>query len=235
MGWIKIDRQLFEHWLWEDKPFSKGQAWIDLIGLANYEDGKTPYKGKVIICRRGTVNRSISFLAKRWGWSRDKTRDFLNLLQSDNMIHVKATTHQTTITLENYGKFQDSVTTNPTTNRQQTSQPTDSKPYKEIRRMKKNKEGEEIYSTSAQFVCPTLSEVKSYCQSRGNQIDPEEFVDYYKRQDWKLANGLSMKDWKAAVRGWEKRQQSSNKYDNHPDQRKHYGELDKEIFGDEWG
>ena len=101
--------------------------------------------------------------------------------------------------------------------------------------MKKNKEGEEIYSASAQFVCPTLSEVKSYCQSRGNQIDPEEFVDYYKRQDWKLANGLPMKDWKAAVRGWEKRQQSSNKYDNHPDQRKHYGELDKEIFGDEWG
>lgn len=238
MGWIKIDRQLFDHWLWDDKPFSKGQAWVDLIGLANFEDNKTPYKGQVILCKRGTVHRSISFLAKRWGWSRDKTRNFLKLLESDSMIRVKATTNQTTITLENYGKFQDVPTTNQSTSRQRTSQRADSELYKEKRNIKKDKElkeGKEIHSADALFVCPSLSEVKAYCQSRNNQIDPEEFVDYYQRQDWKLANGLPIKDWKAAVRGWEKRQKAANKYDNHPDQRKHYGELDKEIFGDEWG
>lgn len=134
MGYFKIDRQLFEHWVWNDKPFSKGQAWIDLIGLANYEDGKTPYKGEVITCERGTVNRSISYLAKRWGWSRDKARTFLGLLESDNMIRTKATTHHTTITLVNYDKFQDLPTTNPTTNRQQA----DSKPYKERIKINKN-------------------------------------------------------------------------------------------------
>ena len=133
MGYFVINRQIFDHWLWDDKPFSKGQAWIDLIGLANYEDGKTPYKGEVVTCKRGTVNRSISFLARRWGWSREKTRTFLALLASDNMVEIKATTNRTTITLINYGKYQLDPTTNQATNRQRT----DSEPYKERKRINK--------------------------------------------------------------------------------------------------
>ena len=152
MGFIKIDRQLFEHWIWNDKPFSKGQAWIDLIGLANYKDGKTPYKGEVVTCERGTVNRSITYLAKRWGWSRDKTRKFLTLLESDSMIRLKATTNHTTISLLNYGKFQDLPTTNHTTNRQRTLQRTDSEPYNERRRIKKYKEGEEYNPTDEEII-----------------------------------------------------------------------------------
>ena len=135
MGYFVIDRQIFDHWLWDDKPFSKGQAWIDLIGLANYEDSKTPYKGEVITCKRGTVNRSISYLARRWGWSREKTRTFLALLASDNMVELKATTNRTTITLINYGKYQLDHTTNQATNRQRT----DSEPYKERKRINNNK------------------------------------------------------------------------------------------------
>lgn len=147
MGYFKIDRQLFEHWLWEQKPFSEGQAWIDLIGLANYEDSKTPYKGKIIACKRGTVYRSITYLADRWGWSRDRARRFLKLLEDDGMIQVNATTNNTTITLVNYGFFQDSSTTdnttNKATNRQRVRQRADSEQYKERRRIKKNKEEEE--------------------------------------------------------------------------------------------
>ena len=111
-GWVSIYRDLQEHWLWEDKPFSKGQAWIDLILLANHQSGRMLYKGELIVTQRGTVNRSISWLARRWGWSRGKTRDFLHLLESDNMIRLEATTNRTTLTLINYGKFQISATTN---------------------------------------------------------------------------------------------------------------------------
>lgn len=140
MGFFKIDRKIFGHWLWEEKPFSKGQAWIDLIGMANYEGGKTLYRGKIIDCQRGTVYRSISFLARRWGWSRDKARYFLYQLQSDNMITIKSTANHTTITLLNYGKFQDSVTAKPTLNRQQIPQKADRKPDNEIRNNKNIKE-----------------------------------------------------------------------------------------------
>ncbi len=114
-GWVPVSRELQDHWMWEDKPFAHGQAWIDLIMLANYEDTKMPYKGEIIICERGTVNLSISCLANRWGWSRDKTRRFLKLLESDGMVTVNATTHRTTITLENYSIYNDV----PATKRQQ--------------------------------------------------------------------------------------------------------------------
>ena len=114
-GWVPVSRELQDHWMWDDKPFAHGQAWIDLIMLANYEDTKMPYKGEIITCERGTVNLSISYLANRWGWSRDKTRRFLKLLESDGMVTVTATTHRTTITLENYSIYNDV----PATNRQQ--------------------------------------------------------------------------------------------------------------------
>ena len=109
-GWIPVCRQIQEHWLWKEKPFSKGQAWIDLIMLANWEDKKTPYKGEIITCERGVVNLSISYLADRWGWSRHKARDFFKLLESDNMVTVKATTNRTTITIENYALYNDKPT-----------------------------------------------------------------------------------------------------------------------------
>ena len=39
-GWIKLHRELLLHDLWKYKPFSKGQAWIDLLMLANHKNNK---------------------------------------------------------------------------------------------------------------------------------------------------------------------------------------------------
>lgn len=142
MGYFKVDRQIFNHWLWEDKPFSKGQAWIDLIGLANYEDCKTAYKNKVVKCERGTTYRSLTFLANRWGWSRKKVKAFIDLLESDGMVTTKVTTHRTTITLINYGKYQDLGTTKGTTNGTTKEQQRNSKGSNERKRINKYKEGE---------------------------------------------------------------------------------------------
>lgn len=116
-GWISVHRQLEDHWLWEDKPYAKGQAWVDLLMLANHEDRKIPYKGEIITCKSGDVNRSILELSKRWGWGRDKTRKFLSLLESDGMVTVKASKHRTTITIENYEFYRHK----PTTKRQPSS------------------------------------------------------------------------------------------------------------------
>lgn len=52
---------------------------------------------------------------------------------------------------------------------------------------------------------PSIEEVKEYCNERKNHIDPEAFIDYYAQQGWKLSNGNPMKDWKATVRTWERR------------------------------
>jgi len=54
------------------------------------------------------------------------------------------------------------------------------------------------------FVKPTVEEVKAYCKERNNKVDPYQFVDFYESKGWKVGN-QPMKDWKAAVRTWEKR------------------------------
>lgn len=53
-------------------------------------------------------------------------------------------------------------------------------------------------------VPPTIDEVRAYCIERGNNVDPERFIDYYASQKWKKANGQPVSDWKACVRTWEK-------------------------------
>ena len=54
------------------------------------------------------------------------------------------------------------------------------------------------------FVPPTVQEVSEYCAERGNNVDPEHFVAHYESNGWKVGRN-SMKDWKAAVRSWERR------------------------------
>lgn len=54
------------------------------------------------------------------------------------------------------------------------------------------------------FVKPTVEEVRAYCEERNNGIDAEQFVSYYESNGWKVGR-TSMKDWRACVRTWEKR------------------------------
>lgn len=54
------------------------------------------------------------------------------------------------------------------------------------------------------FVKPTADEVRAYCAERGNHVDAQAFVDFYAAKGWKVGSA-PMKDWRAAVRTWEKR------------------------------
>ena len=55
------------------------------------------------------------------------------------------------------------------------------------------------------FSPPSAAEVREYCRERENAVDAESFVDFYAAKGWKVGNS-PMKDWKAAVRTWEKRE-----------------------------
>lgn len=68
---------------------------------------------------------------------------------------------------------------------------------------KKEKEKEKE-NKPKRFVPPLIEEIKAYCLERKNKIDPESFFDFYQSKGWKIGSN-PMKDWKAAVRTWEKR------------------------------
>ena len=54
------------------------------------------------------------------------------------------------------------------------------------------------------FKKPTLDEVKNYCILRNNNIDAESFIDFYESKNWQIGKN-KMKDWKACIRTWERR------------------------------
>ena len=116
-GFIKIYRSIFEHWIFNDAE--KFKAFIDLIQLARWKDEKLLIGNKLVTIPRGSFYTSELKLAERWGWSRHKTRDFLNLLEKEKMITKKGTSKGTTITIENYSFYQDEGTTEDTTKGQQ--------------------------------------------------------------------------------------------------------------------
>lgn len=74
-----------------------------------------------------------------------------------------------------------------------------------------NKENTNKQKKSAsRFLPPKVEEVKAYCLERNNAVDPEQFVDFYASKGWKVGS-QPMKDWKASVRTWEKRDADKNK------------------------
>nr|DAU91821.1 MAG TPA: DNA polymerase [Caudoviricetes sp.] len=106
MGWIKLDRNLQKHWIWSKEPFSRGQAWIDLLMSACWREQKQLFKGKIQVQEVGKVYISKSYLATRWHWDRRKVDRFLTTLASDGMIRLECTTDGTVIAIENYEIYQ---------------------------------------------------------------------------------------------------------------------------------
>ena len=107
-GYIKLYRDIRDHWLWEDKPFAKGQAWSDLLMLVNHEDKILMFDGHPIKVIRGMCITSLHKLADRWGWSTGKVSRFLNDLESEVMIRQERNTKRTTVSIVNYDIYQES-------------------------------------------------------------------------------------------------------------------------------
>lgn len=66
-------------------------------------------------------------------------------------------------------------------------------------------QGDESCQKQKRFCRPDVQEVADYCRERGNQVDAQRFVDYYTANGWRVGKN-PMKDWKAAVRTWEKQE-----------------------------
>lgn len=75
------------------------------------------------------------------------------------------------------------------------------------------------------FTPPTTEEIQAYCNEKHYNVSPEHFVDYYESNGWKVGRN-SMKDWKAAVRNWNRRDKENqpkgynSDYEREPDQKK---------------
>lgn len=73
----------------------------------------------------------------------------------------------------------------------------------EVKKVDCNNNREIIKDNNKRFIPPTVDEVNEYCVERNNNIDPEQFVNYYESKGWMIGKS-KMKSWKAAVRTWER-------------------------------
>lgn len=114
-GWISIHRKIQDNLIWNDKPFNRGAAWIDLLLLANHEDRQVLFNGNAIRVKRGEKITSLRQLSERWGWSITKVKKFLNLLSDEKMISYKSDSKKTVYNIVNYEVYQDSENTKSNT------------------------------------------------------------------------------------------------------------------------
>lgn len=68
-------------------------------------------------------------------------------------------------------------------------------------------------SNSKRFVKPTIEEIRAYCSERNNTVDAESFYDFYESKGWVVGKS-PMKDWKSAVRNWERSRNGQSKQYN---------------------
>lgn len=109
-GWIKISREIEEHWLWQDSD--RLRWWIDMLFMASFEDKKVIEDTHLITIKKGQFIASVAFLCRRWGKSHPTIIKFLKILESDGMICRKVLYRQTPIiTICNYDKYQCNVDT----------------------------------------------------------------------------------------------------------------------------
>jgi hypothetical protein len=108
-GFIALHRQITENELWLSERFTRAQAWIDLLLLANYKQSTIFIRGNEVHIVRGELCYSMVSLASRWKWNRRTVDSFLTWLEKRQMIHSRKNHITTVITILNYSLYQDTT------------------------------------------------------------------------------------------------------------------------------
>lgn len=115
-NWFAVSRTIFDHPVVgiRNRPYTELEAWLSLLAMAEYENRRVMNKGEVVVLDPGQLMAAHIFLAKRWDWSQDKVRYFLQRLANEAMItrfcntqNANRRTNQIQIiTICNYSKYQ---------------------------------------------------------------------------------------------------------------------------------
>lgn len=194
-GWIKIHRELSGHWLWDDRPFSRGQAWIDILLLANHAEKKILRNGDLVEIERGQFVTSILKLSERWGWGRKKTSNFLELLEKDGMITQKRTTQDTTITVIKYGVYQ--CIEQPEEQRRNSAGTTQEQPGNTNKNVKNDKNEKEVKDNMSPEY--PYKDVIAYLNQRAGTAFRDSSKDSKKHIVARFVEGFTLDDFKAVV------------------------------------
>ena len=207
-GFILLHRKIVE-WEWYQNP-NTFRVFLHCLLMANFTDGR--FEGKDI--KRGQFVTSLPSLSKQTSLSIQQVRTALDHLKSTGEITDTSTSKYRLITVVKYDQYQ-------IDNRQNNSQSTgeqqasnsqstgEQQQYKKNNKEKREKGNNNIISLTRdvkRFTPPTAEEIVDYCENALCYIgfDAQHFIDYYESNGWMIGKH-KMKDWRATVRNWIRR------------------------------
>lgn len=191
-GWIKLHRAIQE-WEWYT-DVNTCHLFIHILLKATHQD----YEWRGIKVKTGECICGRKELSYNSGLTEQQVRTSLDKLKKSKNVTIKTTNKYSIISIVNWEKYQDNnqQDNQPITNNQPTSN------HIQEHNNIKTEETKNIYNIG-KFKKPTIEEISEYCKERKNQVLANKFYDYYESNGWKVGRN-KMKDWKAAVRNWEK-------------------------------
>lgn len=226
-NWIKLYRDLLDN----PTVMKDGDhlaVWVWLLMNATSKRRSVIFDGKQIYLEPGQLTTGRKIIASELLISQSKVQRILKTFEIEHQIEQLTDFRCRLITIVNWDEYQQSEQPNEqVVNRFRTG----SEQVLNTKQEYKNRKNRESVAQP-----PTLAEVSKYVQEQGYEMDPEAFFDYYEETNWTKKNGQPIKDWKASVRTWARREREfkkaqSGKYGKgtEPEIRpKHYREFEAE-------
>jgi len=202
-GWVKLSRDTLDDPLLNKDPEYLA-LWVCLLCAAAFEPTPALFGGHRIILQPGQLTTGRRQLAVNSKISESKVQRILSAFENAQLIEQQASNKNRLISIVSWSSLQDSEQQNE---RQMNNERTTSEQQANTLEEIKNKRTKEKGIPRPRFIPPTVEEVSAYCAERNNCVDPQHFVDYYDANGWVQGKGKPIKDWKAAVRTWERREE----------------------------
>ena len=218
-GFILLYRQITD-WEWYQNP-NTFRVFLHILLKANFTEGR--FEGRDI--KRGQLVTSLDHLSKETRLTVKEVRTALNHLIGTGELASESCNRYRVITVVKYDEYQSEGKQNgkqmaskgQAKGKQEASKGQQYNNDKKGTMEQGNNDNNNI-TPLKRFTPPTVDDVRAYLDERGVWlIDPERFVDYYAVRNWELSKGRKMKDWKAAVRLWEKNERDRQKERNYAD------------------
>lgn len=198
-GWISVHRKMLDNPI-VCKDADYLTVWMYLLLNATHQKTPAVFGGVKIVLNPGQLITGRKVISDKFGISESKVQRILKSFENEQQIEQQTSNKNRLISIVNWTIYQEceqqieqSMNNKRTTTEQQVNTNNNV-----------NNDNNVINKRVRNFVPPTFEEVRNYCIERNNNVDPERFVDFYSSKGWMVGKN-KMKDWKAAVRTWERK------------------------------
>lgn len=205
-GWIKLHRKIIESSVFDNPKLLK--LWVWCLCKASHSEREIVIGKQIVKINPGQFVFGRLAAADALKMNDRTVYDYIKTLEKLGMICINSNNKYSLVTVVNWELYQCSEYDNQQqstikSTMQSTMQSTIESTIKNDTNKNVKNDKECIKNVKNIFRPPTVEDVKAYCIERNNGIDAESFVSFYESKGWMIGKN-KMKDWKAAVRTWER-------------------------------